>query len=331
MPILQSGKAKSGNFWLYTIIKEAMLEHGVPHTSYINQQPIYEKARSWNLSVEEQADIDVLQIEPEGCYYAISNRFQQKITNMDEYISIASHVWTHSMWIKEQADVFKKFNRIVYIVRDPRDVAISMARFAFKPYALQRHTHNELDPTSYLSNRLYGSMLSWVRHVGDYLLHSQTHNIHFVFYERLLHDYDNEAHRLFDYLGLNLSTIQFNAVKQRVTHLEMQKINPNHVLKGQSCQWVEILSPSQNQRVLRIAGQLLEMLNYPLIPSEEVTHKLPKLHKSLDATRIRKAVAYSRGGVFDKLAYGLAFLHSRRSIKQKLYKGLAFLLNKPVQ
>ncbi|NJM16702.1 MAG: sulfotransferase domain-containing protein, partial [Bacteroidales bacterium] len=37
--------------------------------------------------------------------------------------------------------VFPKFDKIVYIVRDPRDVALSMARFQFTPYMQTYYPH----------------------------------------------------------------------------------------------------------------------------------------------------------------------------------------------
>ena len=124
MRILQAGRAKSGNFWLYTIIKTIVTKAGHDWSGYVQTQPIYEIARHWELSYRDQAAIDVLDIERYRCYYRISSIFRMPIDDIDEYLSKCTLVWTHSSFCEQSAEVLPKFDKVVYVVRDPRDAAI---------------------------------------------------------------------------------------------------------------------------------------------------------------------------------------------------------------
>ena len=102
--ILQCGHAKSGNFWLYRIIKEARSLAGIETTSWITGQPIYEESQDWKVSNREQVAIDTVDIEPHQVCYRISSYHRQPISDIHEYLQAGNHVWTHSLWEPSQAD-----------------------------------------------------------------------------------------------------------------------------------------------------------------------------------------------------------------------------------
>ena len=87
MKIIQAGRAKSGNFWLFKILQSIFIKSGYEWKSYIQTQPIHEIARNWDLSYKEQADIDVMDIEPHGYYYRISSIFRMPIADVEDYVS----------------------------------------------------------------------------------------------------------------------------------------------------------------------------------------------------------------------------------------------------
>ncbi len=88
MKILQSGVPKCGNLWLYNILQKILSRIGNPTSSFIEQQPVYQIAKSWDLNYPEQARIDVLEITDLQCRYRISSIFQMPIDNMQEYLSL---------------------------------------------------------------------------------------------------------------------------------------------------------------------------------------------------------------------------------------------------
>lgn len=275
MKILQAGVAKSGNFWLYKIIQSILRSQAFPQNSFIQNHPIQAQAKTWNLSYAEQASIDVLDIEPTQCFYRISSLFREPIPDIDDYLNQCSHVWTHSRWCKE-TEVFSKFNKIIYIIRDPRDVAISKSKFAFTPYMKEHYPHSENSPDTFLDRRLEGMMRHWVEHIVSYLMHQQTFNVHVVFYERLRHEFEAELLRLLTYLEINFDASVIEQIRADVAFKTMKDQNPHHVRQGQSGQWAQVLTPTQQERAAAIAGPLLTLLNYSLSADQ----RLPALPNS---------------------------------------------------
>ena len=130
MLILQSGVQKSGNYWLYQIIQHSLEQAGLPQKSFARQHPIYQKAKEWPYFAD-QAGVDYLEITA-GVHYFRKGTYVEPILDLDAFLAQCSHVWTHSFWSVGTDTTFGKFDKIVYIIRDPRDVVTSAARFFFK-------------------------------------------------------------------------------------------------------------------------------------------------------------------------------------------------------
>lgn len=288
MRILQAGIAKSGNFWLYRILRSIAQHGGLEQRSWIQNQPIYELAKTWDLSTKEQADSDVLDIEPHQCYYRISSIFRMPIEDIDEYIRQCSHVWTHSAFCDRSLRVLPKFDKVVYIVRDPRDVAISTSRFAFTPYMKKHYPQREPSAEVLLRSTLAAVMGQWAEHVGGYLKHREDLQIHVVFYERLLQSFDTEFSSLLEYLDIDLNDEAVERIKHEVDFATMKNENPRHVRKGKAYQWVHALTRAQKKQAARIAGSMLKILNYPV--SEYQTGSMPCVPTHLTSRQIDKAV-----------------------------------------
>jgi len=252
MLILQSGVAKSGNYWLYRILQSIFKQYNIPQKSYIQTQSIYQQAKEWELSYKEQAAIDVLDIESKGFYYRISSAYKKKIDNVDYYLSCCSHVWTHSPICNRSFDIFPKFDRIVYIVRDPRDVLISMANFAFTPYFQNYFPHKEPDRFSFIENNLEKVVRNWVKHVGNYLRYFKEYNIYIIFFERLLHNFDNELKKLIEYLGYTCDQKIIDEIRNDVSFKTMKSENPKHVREGRAGGWMDILNDGQKNVLSRL-------------------------------------------------------------------------------
>ena len=208
-----------------------------------------------------------------------------------------SLVWTHSKLCKSSFELFPKFDRIIYIIRDPRDVLISRANFAFTPYYLKHFPHNEKDPQSFIENNLEIFMLKWVRHVGAYLKYANYFGIHIIFFERLLHHFDSEVKNLIEYLGYRFSQTQVDLIKHEVSFETMKANDPEHVRKGRFGNWARILNDRQKQRANTLIKDMLDYLNYPVeILEEEPFHSsdnspfLPCLPSEMDIRWIERAM-----------------------------------------
>lgn len=275
MKWLQSGVAKSGNLWLYNILQSIARHAGLEQTSFIRRQPIHAIAKDWDLSFPGQADIDILSINPKVCLYRISGIFNMPIADIDAYVSQASHVWTQSYFSEMAARVIPKFQKTIYIIRDPRDVAVSMSRYSLTPYRTKYFPEPLATPEAFLDAILFDTTAGWVRHVAGYLKHHKALNIHMIFYENLLADFDGELRKLLDYLGVKLDGPRLEAVQSDVRFETMKGKNPQHVRKGAGGEWPQSMTPKQAALAARIGGPLMKNLGYSLDSKNGTPPRIP--------------------------------------------------------
>lgn len=292
MKILQGGAPKCGNFWLYQIIEQILSRGGKNTTSFIEQHPIFDLAKTWDLNYPSQASIDVLDITDLQTSYRISSIFRKPVENMQEYVSKTNHVWTHSPICKSSESVFSHFDKIVYIIRDPRDRAISAARYYCSDYMLKYFPLEETDSKKYLNKNFEKLMREWVWHAFDHLRLSEQLDIHITFFEGFLFDFKEELTRLLDYLEINLNEKEQEELTSAVSFNELKKENPKHLRKGKAGTWTDILTEEQKEKSQIIAGPLLDFLGYN---SEE---KQPEFNGSADFEDLKQAIIDSQKPLF---------------------------------
>ena len=275
MKILQSGSPKCGNFWLYKIIQQVLKRSGGDTGSFIEQHPVYPLAQTWDLNFPEQCRIDVLEITDLQCRYRISSVFNMPIDDIEAYIAQTNHVWTHSPVCQRSEEVFRLFDKKIYIIRDPRDRALSAAKYYCSDYMQKYFPQPETDPDQFLKKNFARLMQEWVWHVWDHLRLSQSHHIHVAFYEGFNTNFQQELTRLLDYLDVELPDIQKAELKHSTSFESLKEANPKHVKKGKSGHWVEKLTEKQIEEAKIIAGPLIEYLGYPL-----QKHESPRLNRN---------------------------------------------------
>jgi aryl sulfotransferase len=325
MLLLQSGFPKSGNYWLYKILHNMLQKSGIQIKSYARSHPIYETARTWPY-FEDQAGIDYLEINSAGLAFR-KGSFTEPIQDIEAYLARCTHVWTHAYWQPEYAHLFGAFDHIVYIIRDPRDVAVSASRYFFTPFMQQQHPSTAGTPEAYLQAHLSEVLLSWAQHVGGYLLTQHRYNIYPIFYERLLADLPGELERLDRYLDTSLGKGDLAAIQQQVTFAAMKDNSPHHVRKGQANQWRQVLDADQVNQADKIAGEMMQLLGYDRAADVDSVG-LPALPDPLDPQAVQSAVAASRGSLTAQAALAWQFLSSDRPLKEKLQKGLDFVFSR---
>lgn len=278
MKILQNGYPKSGNYWLYKIIDNIFSQANLNKQSFIKNHPIYQLAKHWDLSYPQQAEIDMIDVLYIGTFYRVSSVFRRKIPDFSEYVNQTSHVWSHSNYCEKSADVFSHFDKVIYLIRDPRDVLVSAAKFAFTPYMQNYYPTFHDNPATYLDMELEILSNHWSNHVMEYLERFPFDNIYFIFYENLLMDFDHELDNLLRYLEIDLSESQKQEIKDLTKFKTMKANSPNHVNKANLYNWKNILTAKQKQRVLDQIYPVLELLNYPIDDAEEKRPHLLKMH-----------------------------------------------------
>lgn len=271
MNILQCGVPKSGNFWLYKIIRQILERDGRNTTSFIEQHPIYSLAREWELNFPEQAKIDVLEVTDLQYSYRISSIFQMPIDNIRHYVSKSPHIWTHSPVCERSGELFELLDKKVCVIRDPRDRVISASKYYCSDYMLKYFPQEETDPEQFLNKNFDRLMHEWVWHVYDYLRLSRQYGIHIVFFEGFLQRFHEELSQLLEYLNINLDDHQKQELEEAVSFKTLKKKNPRHLKKGESGYWMGQLSDEHLERAEIIAGPLIRFLGYPVERGQPMT------------------------------------------------------------
>jgi aryl sulfotransferase len=267
MAILQAGFMKSGNFWLWNVIENALKQAGLPRKSFIKTQPIYKLAKNWKLAFNGQAGIDFISITPERLQYQIVPVFYWPIDDAKKYIKKTTHVWSHSPMRTGCLAKFQMFEKIVYIIRDPRDVAVSYHRFA----------HNDFHKRFFGTLDKRTAQQDWGVHVLGFLTSQKELGAHIVFYERLLQDWEHEFDRLLQYLEIDLNAKQKRAVRTATEFPAMKKKSALHLAKGQAYGWTRDLTPKEQKDFTFIHDRFIELLQYPMTVAEAEAGKLPQL------------------------------------------------------
>ncbi|MDT0648829.1 sulfotransferase domain-containing protein [Autumnicola edwardsiae] len=285
MNILQISAPKSGSYWLHTILHQILKKKGFSIKSFIQQQELYQQAKNMELSFKDQAGVDMIDIEEDGCYFRISSIFREKISDPAVYANSTSLAWTHSTLCSTSFDVLPLFTKRICIVRDPRDRALSAAKFAFTPYMKKHYPSPYSSPEEFMDNEYANLLERWIWFYGNYLLHKEKLDIHFVFYERLLHNFPAELKSLLDYLQVSLSEKEQKEIEEAVTFSNMKNKSPKHLNKGKFGKWVEQLSEEQKELAIEKAGGLMQHLNYPL-ETAEAHEKLPSLTSDIPKNKL---------------------------------------------
>ncbi|QCR21382.1 sulfotransferase domain-containing protein [Pontibacter sp. SGAir0037] len=299
MKILQGGAPKCGNFWLYQIIQQVLQQAGRDATSFIQTQPIYELAKTWNLNYPSQASIDVLDITDLQYSYRISSVFRMPIVDIKSYIAQTNHVWTHSPICKRSGELLHLFDKKIYIIRDPRDRALSAAKYYTSEYMLTYYPQEEKDPKRFLEKNFDQLLQEWVWHVYDHVRLSQSCNIHLVFYEQFLNHFQEELNRLLTYLELELSPVQKEAIQDAVSFTTLKSKNPKHLNKGQAGYWAQHLTEDQVAKADMIAGPLIRFLNYH--PSPDETGAINPAVTHDDFEQLKQDIVASQAQLYERV------------------------------
>ncbi|MCC8361161.1 sulfotransferase domain-containing protein [Salinimicrobium sediminilitoris] len=279
MKILQVSAPKSGSFWLNTILKKTLEKAGEDISYFIKTRPEYQFLKQEKLSFKDQAGIDMLDIEGDGVFFRVSSLLKEPVPDLENYSKKATLAWTHSTWCQKTPEVFTFFDRKVCIVRDPRDTALSAAKFAFTPYMQEHYTSPYKSVEEFFSAEYENLLEQWVWFYGNYLLHSKDLKLHFVFYENLLKSFPKEYDSLLKYLELELPAQEKQKIEKEVSFSSMKEESPRHLRKGESRKWVDQLSIEEIEKASVKAGALMRIFGYPLTPGEG--DKLPAIPREI--------------------------------------------------
>ncbi|MBL8751794.1 MAG: sulfotransferase domain-containing protein [Planctomycetes bacterium] len=260
-PVLHISYVKSGSYFLWQTF-DALFRAAGQKRSFVQSHPIQQKRGCWPEFSIEQFDIDQILVQDEAVYWQVEMQHVEPIRDLGAYLAACSHVWTHSFLCERSWEVYPRFPFVCCIVRDPRDALVSMAHFVQTPFMRRYHPHPSRAPEEYVAAELDTFLGDWVRHAGDHWRARKALDVEFVFYERMVADLPGHLRRLADRVGLPLDAAQLAAVAAGLGIDAMKQKNPQHVRKGGSGGFRDLLTPAQQERALAICGPTMRELGY---------------------------------------------------------------------
>jgi aryl sulfotransferase len=288
--VLQAGVPRSGNSWLYRILLALYERAGVPWRSYIADHPIQEAAHTWELSLAGQAQINMVDITPDGCYLGVSTVFHERLDDYDDFVRRCLVVWTHSPFDPRASQAFERFGTVLYIVRDVRDVLLSMAHFRHTPYSERVHPRAaSRNAAEYAELNADDLAWYWTKHVASYLAARSRLNLEVVFYERLKADPAGSTAALASRLGLDVPPAAVTDALAATDFTAMRATSPQHLRTGTAGRWREELTADQVRRVEEVAGPMMDLLGYPRAGAQ-AAGALPAVPAGPIAAAVREAL-----------------------------------------
>ncbi|HYP04706.1 MAG TPA: sulfotransferase domain-containing protein [Bryobacteraceae bacterium] len=166
----------------------------------------------------------------------------------------------------------------IYIVRDPRDVAVSLAHFSGVDIDRAIDSLNSTDSclgqhTRRQGTQLRQQLLGWTGHVQSWLDQTDI-PVHLIRFEDLKSDTTGEFRRALDFLGEQASGDQviaavehsdireLRAQEQRSGFRERWLPSVTFFRRGEAGSWRDELSPEQSMRIVEANAPMMQRLGY---------------------------------------------------------------------
>ncbi|XP_034368525.1 sulfotransferase 6B1-like [Arvicanthis niloticus] len=171
---------------------------------------------------------------------------------------------THLNYEMLPMTVKQKQCKIIYIVRNPKDTAVSM----FHYYRDNPNLPSTETWAAFLELFLKGDVVygSWFDHVLSWEEHKNDKNVLFLFYEEMKKDFVKSLKKITAFLGIDVNDSEMGEIARSTSFSEMksnaaakENCDPNHVIcaltsdrnlvfrKGVVGDWINYFTPKQNR------------------------------------------------------------------------------------
>lgn len=183
-----------------------------------------------------------------------------------------------------------QYKRVIYVVRDPRDVVVSLYHFQRKRRLIE--DGHPLDP--YVSRFITGEVVhparlgSWAENVGSWLaMRASDPDFLLIRYEDLLRETESNLAKVASFLRINADSQRIAKAVERSSSENMRSLEKAqgeqwHQSKGtrqdipfvrsaKSGGWKSVLSPNALNEMTKAWGALMNRLGYETADSDDYT------------------------------------------------------------
>ena len=205
---------------------------------------------------------------------------QATFEDMDKIMPYAPPKWrpgitSISVILKSHERWPQQYNKVIYIIRDPRDIVISLYYWHIKTGFFDMSENKATSSSEYIDKFLFSNYLweiPWDTHIEEWVDGGDKLPGGFLFvkYEDMLANIEAEFRRVVDFL--NLQWVQQKAERAirncslgKMQRVENKKENAiPFARKGESGQWKKELSPTVVRQFSERFGVMMEKMGYSL-------------------------------------------------------------------
>ena len=270
--ILLVSYPKSGNTWLRAIISNLLIQNNNFSLNDLKQIQLLSSKKHFNnfknIPYDEEGDINF--------DWTSENIIEcQKILNKKNIVHkfYKSHSVRHKKFTNETVNL-----GFIYIIRDPRDIVVSLSKFAGG--SIDRSIH-ELLYSSYSvakANGVKELLSTWDLHVKSWIEYQSVSRL-FIKYEDLLNQNRESILKIIEFINIISSNsilakdIDIKKIIENTNFSNLQKLEKikgfdeaskysNFFRSGKQNQWKNILTKDQIMLIETKLGQTMKYFNY---------------------------------------------------------------------